>query len=99
MGLKFQHFLIFNFFGDFFENFSILEVEIGRNGPGILGVNQVPKRSCSTTRLAETFLFLSSWNQGFFRLHVARKHPKKFPCYKRYKNSRNFLDEKAKCQS
>jgi hypothetical protein len=25
--------------GDFFENFSILEVEIGRNGPGILGVN------------------------------------------------------------
>jgi hypothetical protein len=26
------------FFGDFFENFSILEVEIGRNGPGILGV-------------------------------------------------------------
>jgi hypothetical protein len=24
--------------GDFFENFSILEVEIGRNGPGILGV-------------------------------------------------------------
>jgi hypothetical protein len=23
---------------DFFENFSILEVEIGRNGPGILGV-------------------------------------------------------------
>jgi hypothetical protein len=24
--------------GDFFENFSILEVEIGGNGPGILGV-------------------------------------------------------------
>jgi hypothetical protein len=24
--------------GDFFDNFSILEVEIGRNGPGILGV-------------------------------------------------------------
>jgi hypothetical protein len=24
---------------DFFENFSILEVEIGRNGPGILGAN------------------------------------------------------------
>jgi hypothetical protein len=24
--------------GDFFENFSILEVEIGKNGPGILGV-------------------------------------------------------------
>jgi hypothetical protein len=27
------------FFGDFFEIFSILEVEIGRKGPGILGVN------------------------------------------------------------
>jgi hypothetical protein len=27
------------FFWDFFEIFSILEVEIGRNGPGILGVN------------------------------------------------------------
>jgi hypothetical protein len=27
------------FLGEFFENFSILEVEIGRNGPGILGVN------------------------------------------------------------
>jgi hypothetical protein len=39
MGLKFQYFFfIFFFFGDFFENFSILEVEIGRNGPGILGV-------------------------------------------------------------
>jgi hypothetical protein len=38
MGLKFQHFLIFLIFWDFFENFSILEVEIGRNGPGILGV-------------------------------------------------------------
>jgi hypothetical protein len=35
---------------------------------------------------------------SFFRLHVARKHPKKFPCYKRYKNSRIFLDEKAKYQ-
>jgi hypothetical protein len=34
----------------------------------------------------------------FFRLHAARKHQKKFPCYKRYKNSRIFLDEKAKCQ-
>jgi hypothetical protein len=39
------------------------------------------------------------WHQGsFFRLHVARKHPKKIPCYKRYKNSRIFLDKKAKCQ-
>jgi hypothetical protein len=34
----------------------------------------------------------------FFRVLKARKHPKKFPCYKRYKNSRFFLDEKAKCQ-
>jgi hypothetical protein len=32
----------------------------------------------------------------FFRLLKAKKHPRKFPCYKRYKNSRNFLDEKAK---
>jgi hypothetical protein len=32
------------------------------------------------------------------RLHVARKHEKKIPCYKRYKNLRIFLDEKAKCQ-
>jgi hypothetical protein len=27
--------------GDFFEKISILEVEIGRNGPGILGVNHL----------------------------------------------------------
>jgi hypothetical protein len=35
-----------------------------------------------------------------FWLLVAKKHQKinKFPCYKRYKNSRIFLDEKAKCQ-
>jgi hypothetical protein len=39
MGLKFQHFLFLKFFWDFFENFSILEVEIGRIRPGILGVN------------------------------------------------------------
>jgi hypothetical protein len=32
-------FNIFKFFWGLFENFSILEVEIGRNGPGILGVN------------------------------------------------------------
>jgi hypothetical protein len=30
--------ILFYFFWDFFEIFSILEVEIGRNGPGILGV-------------------------------------------------------------
>jgi hypothetical protein len=29
--------------GDFFEKISILEVEIGINGPGILGVNKVLK--------------------------------------------------------
>jgi hypothetical protein len=43
MGLKFQHFyflffIFFILFWDFFKNFSILEVEIGRNGLGILGV-------------------------------------------------------------
>jgi hypothetical protein len=42
MGLKFQHFLFYFIFGDFFEIFSILEVEIGRNGPGILGVKVGP---------------------------------------------------------
>jgi hypothetical protein len=31
-------FILFYFLGDFFDNFSILEVEIGKNGPGILGV-------------------------------------------------------------
>jgi hypothetical protein len=39
MELKFQHLKKIKKFGDFFENFSILEVEIGGNGPGILGVN------------------------------------------------------------
>jgi hypothetical protein len=40
LGLKLSAFFyFFNFFGDFFEKISILEVEIGRNGPGILGVN------------------------------------------------------------
>jgi hypothetical protein len=38
-GVEISAFLkFFKFFWDFFENFSILEVEIGRNGPGILGV-------------------------------------------------------------
>jgi hypothetical protein len=41
VGLKFQHFLIFLiFWGDFFEKISILEVEIGKNRPGILGVKR-----------------------------------------------------------
>jgi hypothetical protein len=29
---------------------------------------------------------------------TTKKHPKKFPCYKKYKNIRNILDEKAECQ-
>jgi hypothetical protein len=36
-----ENFSILNFLGDFFENFSILEVEIGRNGLGILGVKNL----------------------------------------------------------
>jgi hypothetical protein len=40
MGLKFKHFLFSKFFWNFLENFSILEVEIGRNGPRILGVKE-----------------------------------------------------------
>jgi hypothetical protein len=39
MGLKFQHFfIIFIIFGIFSKISAFLEVEIGRNGPGILGV-------------------------------------------------------------
>jgi hypothetical protein len=34
-------FNFFNFFWVFFENFSILEVEIGRNGPRILGLKNL----------------------------------------------------------
>jgi hypothetical protein len=37
-GVEISAFKNIIFFWDFFENFSILEVEIGRNGPGILGV-------------------------------------------------------------
>jgi hypothetical protein len=40
LGLK--EFLIFNFFGIFLK-ISILEVEIGKNGPGILGVKRCSK--------------------------------------------------------
>jgi hypothetical protein len=32
--------------GDFFEIISILEVEIGRNGPGILGVKKIENMMC-----------------------------------------------------
>jgi hypothetical protein len=43
-GIEISAFLIFLiFFGDFFQNFIILEVEIGRNGPGILGVKYCNK--------------------------------------------------------
>jgi hypothetical protein len=31
-------------------------------------------------------------------LFLAKKHPKKIPCYKRYENSKKKLDEKAKYQ-
>jgi hypothetical protein len=41
---------------------------------------------------------MMQWCKFILRLLKAKKHPKKFPCYKRYKNSRNFLDEKAKYQ-
>jgi hypothetical protein len=38
-GVEISAFLFyFYFLGDFSKKFSILEVEIGRNGPGILGV-------------------------------------------------------------
>jgi hypothetical protein len=32
-------YLFFGFFCGFFKKISVLEVEIGKNGPGILGVN------------------------------------------------------------
>ena len=36
---------------------------------------------------------------GFSFRHLnARKHQIKYPCCKRYKISRKYLDEKAKCQ-
>jgi hypothetical protein len=34
----------------------------------------------------------------FFKPACSQKAPKQFPCYKRYKHSRNVLDEIAKCQ-
>jgi hypothetical protein len=38
-------------------------------------------------------------DQGFFLgCMQPESTQKKFPCYKRYKNSRMFLDEKAKCK-
>jgi hypothetical protein len=36
----------FYFFGDFFENFNILEVEIGKNVPRILGVKGDINKDC-----------------------------------------------------
>jgi hypothetical protein len=35
---------------------------------------------------------------GFLRHLNAKKHPKKFPCYKRYENSRKNLDKNANHQ-
>jgi hypothetical protein len=46
------------------------------------------------------FVFLKN-NYSLAILLWYYMHPKstqKIPCYKRYKNSRNFLDEKAICQ-
>jgi hypothetical protein len=36
--------------------------------------------------------------QGHSKAFECHKAPKKIPCYKRYKNSRNNLDGKANCQ-
>jgi hypothetical protein len=44
------------------------------------------------------WFFLLSIKNYFFGHLNARKHPKKILCYKRYENSRDFLDEKAKYQ-
>jgi hypothetical protein len=35
-------------------------------------------------------------SHGFFKAFIRQKAPKKFTCYKRYKNSRKKLDEEAK---
>jgi hypothetical protein len=37
---NFSIFIFYFFWGDFFEKSSILEVEIGRNGPRILGARE-----------------------------------------------------------
>jgi hypothetical protein len=52
---------------------------------------------CSSS-LSRCFNDGSTSQGSFSRLHVAKKHQKKFSYYKRYKNSRFFLDEKAKYQ-
>jgi hypothetical protein len=50
-GVEISSFFNFlNFFGDSFEKISILEVEIGRNGPGILGVKLPINQKLNTGR-------------------------------------------------
>jgi hypothetical protein len=44
VGLKISAFFYFFIFWGFSELISILEVEIGRNGPGILGVKHRSKK-------------------------------------------------------
>jgi hypothetical protein len=41
---------------------------------------------------------IGAWSMVLFRNLNSSEHKKHFPCYKRYKNSRKYLDEKAKCQ-
>jgi hypothetical protein len=54
--MKFQHLLIFLFFGGFFEIINILEVEIGINGPGIVGVNHF------TINFVHSLPYMVLWN-------------------------------------
>jgi hypothetical protein len=56
------------------------------------------KKTISTKSQVVLSSVNSAQHGSFFRLHVARKHLKKISCYKRYKNSRIFLDEKTKYQ-
>jgi hypothetical protein len=70
------------------------------NTPLMLMLVLIAERGHSKTRSMQQSLYaLSPPHQGsFFRLHVAKKHPNFLSCYKKYENSRFFLDEKAKCQ-
>jgi hypothetical protein len=43
-------------------------------------------------------ILLWYYNKVLFLGYMHPKSTQKIPCYKRYKNSRNFLDEKAICQ-
>jgi hypothetical protein len=51
-------FLIFGFFFKFKKKISVLEVEIGKNGPGILGV----KKNILLAFIASSLKRLESWN-------------------------------------